>query len=280
MRRRLRSRRYPLARGLRRALCLVILTALLYGLTAGVRGLIFRRASAPEPGGTTETPAQTPAPDAQVSDTLSLPERAFYAIQLGAYSGLEAARAEARLYTGRGAAGYILEDEKFRVLAAVYTDPDDAETIRARLETQDIPAYVYTLHAQQVELRVTASPEQRAALFEAFAFVEEAMGEIDACSLALDRQEMTPQAVQDRMQSLYDHGETVRRTLREQVPQGADAVADALHALLEATQNAISAVKSQNSQDSIAMASQIKYNYLDVVCNYVRFNQTILAAMA
>ena len=77
MRRRLRSRRYPLARGLRRALGLVVLTALLYGLTAGVRGLIFRRASAPEPGGTTETPAHTPAPDAQVSDRLSLPERAF-----------------------------------------------------------------------------------------------------------------------------------------------------------------------------------------------------------
>ena len=81
------------------------------------------------------------------------------------------------------------------------------------------------------------------------------------------------------METLYAQGDSLKKKLLRLVPGGSDGVVDSMLSLLETTQNAISSVKTQNSQDSLAMASKIKYNYLDVLCNYVRFNQSILASM-
>lgn len=272
----LQKKRYPAGRGFRRALGLVFLMAALYLLTAGVKGFFSRGAGTPQPS----APSATPGFELDVSDTLVLPKRTFYTIQLGAYAGLDAARSQAAAYTGRGAAGYILEDDKFRVLASAYTTQEDAAIIQKRLGDQGVPAYIYILSTDEIELRITATEDQQIAIQNIFSFVEGAMQEIGACSLALDKQEMTPEAVVSRMQTLFDQGESLKKKLSRLVPGGADGVVDGLMELLGTTQNAISSVKSQNSQDALAMASRIKYNYLDVLCNYVRFNQSILASLA
>lgn len=152
-------------------------------------------------------------------------------------------------------------------------------TIQKRLENQGISAYIYILQTDEVELRITATADQQTAIQNIFSFVEGAMQEIGACSLALDKQTMTADAIISRMETLYAQGDSLKKKLLRLVPGGSDGVVDSMLSLLETTQNAISSVKTQNSQDSLAMASKIKYNYLDVLCNYVRFNQSILASM-
>lgn len=271
----LQKKRYPAGRGLRRALGLVCFMAALYLLTTGVKGFFAQRTQ----GQQIAQPGATLPPQQDVSDTLVLPKRTFYTIQLGAYAGLDAARSQAAAYTGRGAAGYILEDDKFRVLASAYTTQEDAMTIQQRLESQGISAYIYILQTDEVELRITATADQQIAIQNIFSFVEGAMQEIGACSLALDKQTMTAEAIISRMETLYAQGDSLKKKLLRLVPGGSDGVVDSMLSLLETTQNAISSVKTQNSQDSLAMASKIKYNYLDVLCNYVRFNQSILASM-
>ncbi|MCL2812270.1 MAG: SPOR domain-containing protein, partial [Clostridia bacterium] len=243
---RLRAKRYPAGRSGQRAMALAMFALALFVLTR----LIWPVESegpgqriGPTPlAPVTPTPVVTVAPTVRPptpvptlneepqpgfappesqeerSQSIFIPKLDWYLIQLGAYSTAEAAQQQARVYTGRGAAGFILEDDRFRVIAAAYPTQQDAETIRARLgESQGIETYVYRLSTDEVELNVTAAAGQIQALQDGFDALHVALIETGRLSIELDKQQIDGAAVilgaQDARLRVQDASRTLEAVL-------------------------------------------------------------------
>lgn len=225
-------------------------------------------------------PKATPIPPSSitsVSDTITLPSRDYYAIQFGTFSTLEGAKAEASSYTDRGAAGYIWADGNYRVLAAIYSSLDDAQTIKDRLASQDISSYIFTVHQSALELRIEASNEQKAALQNAIAFITRASDELGALSMALDKQTMTVQEATEHATLLYGQAKAILDEMSLTLGNDEGGIVVALRTLMNQMMGAFSNVFSANSQDTVEMTAKIKYTYLEVLFNINTFVTRISA---
>lgn len=211
-----------------------------------------------------------------VSDIVRLEGRDYYAIQFGVYEKLQTAQEKALEYVERGAAGYIwMEDGKYRVLAAVYTSLSDAQTIKERLKSQGIDAYVYTIRQEALEMRVSASETQQELLVQMFAFLPRAVREIGDISLALDKQTMHFSEAAERMGSIAYEAKSYEQRAQSELGTDENGVIVGIKQLL-----ALIAQKSedfsQNSQEDLYTTAKIKYNYLEVLWNVRRFVQGVL----
>ena len=91
---------------------------------------------------TVATPSPIPL-DAAFDETretqeITLNGSVWYALQLGAFETEEAAHQLAEQFQRRGAAGYVWQDERYRVLAAVYPEKEDAQAVRQQLREQQL----------------------------------------------------------------------------------------------------------------------------------------------
>ncbi|MBQ8537224.1 MAG: SPOR domain-containing protein, partial [Clostridia bacterium] len=126
------------------------------------------------PADLTVVPSFTPAPtvvadvfdETPASRQITVDSGKWYAIQLGIYGSADSADAQAQAYKQRGAAGYVWqEDERYRVLAAVYPLEEDAKAVRQQLrEGQNIDSYVYAIESTTLTLRLTGMAGQLDAL--------------------------------------------------------------------------------------------------------------------
>jgi len=151
------------------------------------------------PADLTVIPSQTPAPTAiaQVFDEtpdereISIASQTWYTIQLGIYESQTSAQELADNYRARGAAGYLWQDgARFRVLAAVYDNQEDAQSVRSQLrENQNIDSYIYTIEPVCLTLRLKGMKGQLDGLQAAFEALEATPLDLLKLSIRLDRQE-------------------------------------------------------------------------------------------
>lgn len=299
---RLRTKRYPARRGAQRALALVVFALALFVLSralkpeepggqAGPTPIVpVTPTPSPRQSAPTATPFLDDAPQPgfptpflgeEDSASIYIPKLEWHLIQLGAYGGAEAAEQQAKLYTARGAAGYILEDDRFRVIAAAYATREDAETIKARLkEVQGIDAYIYRVSAEEVELSVTAAAAQIQALRDGFDVLREALEEMGRLSAGLDKQTLDGAGVVLGAQE-------IRRRVRE-ASQGLEAVLGnsnsevvaGLRTLLGTADSGLEMICAQNTQESVNMTSKIKYHQIDLLWRFIQYVKRITAQSA
>lgn len=224
-----------------------------------------------------QEPLPTSALEA-VSDIVRLDAQDYYAIQFGVYENKQAAAEKAQAYVERGAAGYIWQEEgQYRVLAAVYTSLGDAQTIKERLKSQGIDAYVFTIRQHALEMRVSASETQRALLGEIFTFLQRSVREISDISMALDKQTMSAQEAGERMTSLCEEANAYSRRADTALGEDSLGVIKGIRALLETIGEKCEDISAQNLQEELAMAAKIKYNYLEVLWNVGNFVDSVLS---
>ena len=117
---RLKTRRYKVRRSGRGAALVLLLLTIGSGaawlLREDVQALLLSPA-----------PTLSPADAAAESRTVTLPGKTWYTLQLGVFEQQDAADALAESYRGRGAGGYVLLEEHYRVLAAGYETRADAQ---------------------------------------------------------------------------------------------------------------------------------------------------------
>ena len=302
---RLRAKRYPAGRGAQRVLALASF-ALAILLLARVIGPGESGSMGQGPGATplapvtptpavTAAPTRTPTPTPYISDepqpgfslpelqeersqSIFIPKLDWYLIQLGAYSTVEAAELQARLYTGRGAAGYILEDDRFRVIAAAYATPEDAETIRSRLQgSQGIDTYVHRLCTEEVELNVTAAAGQIQALQNGFDALYAALVDTGRLSAELDKQAIDGAAVVLGAQDARMRVQEAARALEATLGGSTSEVVVGLRSLLANADAGLKAICDHNAQEAVGMTAKIKYQQIDLLWGYVRYVKQITA---
>lgn len=182
-----------------------ILLLVSFGLI--VSGLISQRTQ--EGFGLEVLPTETSIPlDDSFDETLSVSEieltmGTWYALQVGAFENRESALETARVFQNRGAAGYIWNEGRYRVLASVYPSMEEAQRVREQLKEQHaIDTYVYAIEMPALKLRINGMQGQIDVVQASFLHVSDLAVQLQQLTTEVDRQEKTVAEVQNAIEAL------------------------------------------------------------------------------
>lgn len=204
--------------------------------------------------------------DQRVTKEIEFPELRRFLIQFGVYDSLDNARVEAARYVERGAAGYLLYDGRYRVIGAAYDGREEAERVANRLKEQEnIACYVYEISAPAVKLRVTAAPEQIAALIGAESALREQSLAFGRLAYQLDGSEA------DEAQACLEIGRcaqaihAARMELAQVAGERINQVTQQLLDGMERAEEQMAKLSSFQEQTRLDLSSKIKYNYIEIL---------------
>ena len=194
---------------------------------------------------------------------ISVSKRSWYAIQLGAFDVEESARVQAETFASRGAAGYLRKDSRFRVLAALYSTREEAQTVRQQLKSQhDIDSYVYEIVLPELVLNVNGMAGQLDVLEAGLQYLSTAVESFCEISVSMDRQDLVVEQELKRLAEIISQANTLKTVLSQRFATvNYKAVSD-LISLLDGIGKSATAVVDASTKGTVAMASQMKYQTL------------------
>lgn len=217
---------------------------------------------------TVATPSPIPL-DAAFDETretreITLNGSVWYALQLGAFETEEAAGQLAEQFQRRGAAGYLWPEERFRVLAAVYPEKEDAQAVRQQLRDQhDVDSYLFEISIPSVSLRMTGMRGQIDILEAAFLHAEELIRQMERISETLDRQEITPAEAAEELNTLREQVELVALRMEQRFLSPRNAAVTGLIGLMR---DYATFAREKTGQESNALLSrQLKYQTIQTI---------------
>ena len=217
---------------------------------------------------TVATPSPIPL-DAAFDETretreITLNGSVWYALQLGAFETEEAARQLAEQFQRRGAAGYLWPEDRFRVLAAVYPEKEDAQAVRQQLRDQhDVDSYLFEISIPSVSLRMTGMRGQIDILEAAFLHAEELIRQMERISETLDRQEITPAEAAEELNTLREQVELVALRMEQRFLSPRNAAVTGLIGLMR---DYAAFAREETGQESNALLSrQLKYQTIQTI---------------
>ncbi len=217
---------------------------------------------------TIATPSPIPL-DAAFDETretreITLNGSVWYALQLGAFETEEAAGQLAEQFQRRGAAGYLWPEERFRVLAAVYPEKEDAQAVRQQLRDQhDVDSYLFEISIPSVSLRMTGMRGQIDILEAAFLHAEELIRQMERISETLDRQEITPAEAAEELNTLREQVELVALRMEQRFLSPRNAAVTGLIGLMR---DYAAFAREKTGQESNALLSrQLKYQTIQTI---------------
>jgi len=209
-------------------------------------------------------PSATPIPlhesfDETITETaFTLPASTWYTLQLGAFETEEAAKEMAEQYTRRGAAGYVWQDGRYRVLAAVYPSRDDAQSVRQRLSQQHrVDSYLYEVSLPALQLRLSGMKGQMDILQAAFLHADDLIRQLYQLSAAMDRQEMSVAECIEALLPLQDNAQTVTLRLNQRFTKPRHAAVTGLINLFDSFSSFVR--NCDETQSSVAIGSEVKH---------------------
>ena len=217
---------------------------------------------------TVATPSPIPL-DAAFDETretreITLNGSVWYALQLGAFETEEAAGQLAEQFQRRGAAGYLWPEERFRVLAAVYPEKEDAQAVRQQLRDQhDVDSYLFEISIPSVSLRMTGMRGQIDILEATFLHAEELIRQMERISETLDRQEITPAEAAEELNTLREQVELVALRMEQRFLSPRNTAVTGLIGLMR---DYAAFAREKTGQESNALLSrQLKYQTIQTI---------------
>lgn len=217
---------------------------------------------------TVATPSPIPL-DAAFDETretreITLNGSVWYALQLGAFETEEAARQLAEQFQRRGAAGYLWPEDRFRVLAAVYPEKEDAQAVRQQLrDKHDVDSYLFEISIPSVSLRMTGMRGQIDILEAAFLHAEDLVRQMERISETLDRQEITPAEAAEELNTLREQVELVALRMEQRFLSPRNAAVTGLIGLMR---DYAAFAREKTGQESNALLSrQLKYQTIQTI---------------
>lgn len=271
------SKRYPQSNGNGRLFLLLMIVIACVAVMSASQGFPILGLTLPV---TASTPVPLPQPTVTVSDnTLTLERQSWYAVQLGAFDTQALALEAADSYRGRGAAGYVVQDGLYRVLAAAFPVREEAESVLQQLKQQEgfESAILYRLSAEEVILQVVATPIQASALAQGYALLPEMIRELSRLSLALDRATMDVSAVRAAASTNLTRIRQLLTTMDLSLAGANNAIVAGLTGLLNAGATAMEQLAAAQDDKPLSFSAQIKYNHLDILWRYVAYVQEMTA---
>ncbi len=133
-------------------------------------------------------PTFSPVQAVRESREITLPSAVWYALSMADCASQSAARQSAAAFQARGAAGYVIQRERFLVLGAAYETRSDAQQVLSQLRSlHGVESSVIEILRPEITLRLTGQKAQLDALQDAYAFIDQAAAQCAALSQGLDR---------------------------------------------------------------------------------------------
>lgn len=209
-------------------------------------------------------PTATPIPLEETFDEtmaeveIVLPAAQWFALQFGAFENQQSADEMAQKYISRGAAGYIWNDGRYRVLAAIYPQREDAQQVREQLEVQHaIDSYIYPVELPSVRVKLKGMQGQLDILQAAFIHGHDLIAQLQMISARMDRREMDAAEAEAEVQNLGKQVETVSLRLKQRFLSPRHETVDMLIACMEQYMDFCTRLDSQSS--AAALGTRIKY---------------------
>lgn len=205
-------------------------------------------------------PTATPIPtDVAFDETLeereiTLPGATWYALQLGAFENENAAQELADQFIRRGAAGYVWHDGRYRTLAAVYPSREDAQNVRRQLsELHTVDSYLYQIDLPALHVLMRGMKGQMDILEAAFAHAHDLTLNLNALSMALDRQEVAGDEAREQLAALGGQVETVALRLKQRFSAPRHGTVEGMISCFEDYAAFLTTLSPQDSDVTLAM---------------------------
>lgn len=213
-------------------------------------------------------PAVTPMPDDRTNGRITLPRLDVYLLQLGSHTDAAPAAAEAKTIAQRGGAGYVLNQDSYRVIAAGYLTQAEAQSVADKQTDKEFSPSVFMLSSGSVSFKLQCSKEQLDILLEACEYYPSLVKDLMEESVLLDSCETTA----SRVRINY----TYRLTAVEEIIAGLESLPyspdeELIPRLLTVYRNArlqLNNISLKNSKEGLDFFSEIKYNYIEMIIAY------------
>jgi len=227
-------------------------------------------------GSSDESPNGSSDSIQKVTEQLNIDPFNLYAIQLGAFTSKENAEAAAREIQAKGAAEYILYDKYFRVLAMGYASQDDAQKVKQQLGEEGIESQIYSILVPGVNMEITASAEKVSSIKTAFSTwidrtkaLEDMVKKLDTSAISVEDAKKGIEVTIDEFDSILEQLKAYSAT------QESNHVLAGLQRLYQEGIESLSKIFEGNVSDRVANSSKIKYTYIDMVCRYKQYIDSI-----
>lgn len=215
----------------------------------------------------------TPNGPVKLTESVQLSDLSMYMVQMDAFSEKDDAEASAQSVKERGGAGYVIQDEYYRVFAAAYNTQEQAQSVCEQLIKQDEKdAKVYPVTSGSVVFKITATRDQIDTVSEAFAYFPEICGELAEKTIDFDKGMLSTSqyktfaaGIADKMEDLAD---SVNRII---AGTSENAVLKSYSQLLEEAREKLENISVKNTDSALAFSSEIKYNYIELAHMYIKY---------
>ena len=238
---------------------LMILSALVV-----VTGLFGREQTS---GTITPLPTATPYPLVEEFDETmdtcqwTLPRVEWFALQLGAFDNEESAQLMGEQYRNRGAAGYLWQDERYRVLAAIYASETDARNVRQQISQQhEVDSYLFRVFLHPVEVSLHGMRGQIEIIQAGFTHAADMIASLQEICVLSDRSELTREEQLQRLTALNDQLQLVKLRLYQRFPEPRNACVTGLMTLFDDYAAFVAAASTEESQ--VLFGAGLKYQTL------------------
>ena len=190
-----------------------------------------------------------------LTNEISLTGRAWYALQLGAFTQENAAWQLSQEFITRGAAGYVWRDENiYRVYAAAYPTRAEAQSVQTRLSDQGVTTYIQPLSEPEITLRAAGSEREVVAVREAISYLDALSTKLYTLSTALDAGDMDAASALSALESECMTCHALVEALEKAFDQTLPAEITPLKTLLEALYAEKSAFQNNMSAARVGAA--------------------------
>ena len=215
---------------------------------------------------------------APVSAQLTFPGVTCYMLQMGVFTSLENANAEAVTLQARGAAGYIMEDAssgatRYRVIAAGYEDYDSAKSVKDRLVSEGTDCTIFTLESVSSVFKVTAPEESITGVGTGFEAISEARKSLAQAFIDFDKNAMTVTEGKAKAAEILSALEADMEPLASFAPDGG-ALSEILdtYAQIKASFEQLAGGTYESAVD---FSASMKYTYLNITDRYAALTEAL-----
>ncbi|NMA94932.1 MAG: SPOR domain-containing protein [Clostridiales bacterium] len=216
----------------------------------------------------------------KVTENIKVEPISIYAIQLGAFSTKENAQILSDDIKARGAAGYILEDKYFRVLAVGYVDELDAQKVEDQLKDQDIVSQMYKISVPGVNMKVTASKEKLEDIESAYANWGKCIEGIEAIIKDLDSKTISGESANKRLRDMQGDMDIILTKIGEyKKVEDSSSILIGLEDIYIKGIEILDGLIAKGYSDEVALSSSIKHASFEIINGYREYMNKIVGEL-
>lgn len=213
----------------------------------------------------------------KITEKVKIMPLTMSAIQIGAFSNKENADISASELQSKGGAGYIIDDNFFRVIAMGFLDSADASIVKTQLEQEGIECRLYNISYPGADMQITASEKNVEEIKQNFLFWYNQYNEIEEVIKDLDKDVISVEAAFNRISKIREGLEQHYEKLK--LLSATQESSHILKGLLELYQSEVSifdGIIKETSINKVVISSKLKYTYIDMVYKYKKYMDSII----